>query len=416
MSEQVTIALPKLGESIVSATIVQWFKKEGDLVALDEPLLEVSTDKVNSEIPSPVAGRLVKILASVDEELQVGDPLAQVEVISSSEAKTGAPLSRQEKIIETPVATTGEMKDFFSPAVLRVSSELGITLDEMKKIKSTGAGGRITKQDVEVYAAQKSKTAQHCQPMSSQKILTACSQNQPSGPHSDSEVERLKMTGMRKAIADNMVKSFYQAPHASLINEVDVTDVLKVIAQNKEAVLAQYGVKLTITSFIAKAIAQVLQEYPLINSSLDQETILVKKFVNLGIAVSIDQGLVVPVIKNCQKMNVLEVAQSISNLSIKARSGKLSAQDVTDGTISMTNFGMSGVSIGIPIIRYPEVAIIGIGAIQKKVIALENDHMAIRSLMHVSLTFDHRVLDGMYGCGFLSALKKHLEHNLAIEG
>ena len=408
MSEQVTIALPKLGESIVSATIVQWFKKEGDLVALDEPLLEVSTDKVNSEIPSPVAGRLVKILASVDEELQVGDPLAQVEVISSSEAKAGSPLSRQEKRIETPVATTGEMKDFFSPAVLRVSSELGITLDEMKKIKSTGAGGRITKQDVEAYAAQKNKIVQHSQP--------ASSQNQLCCPHSDSEVERLKMTGMRKAIADNMVKSFYQAPHASLINEVDVTDVLKVIAQNKEAVLAQYGVKLTITSFIAKAIAQVLQEYPLINSSLDQETILVKKFVNLGIAVSIDQGLVVPVIKNCQKMNVIEVAQSISNLSIKARSGKLSSQDVSDGTISMTNFGMSGVSIGIPIIRYPEVAIIGIGAIQKKVIALENDHMAIRSLMHVSLTFDHRVLDGMYGCGFLSALKKHLEHNLGIDG
>jgi 2-oxoglutarate dehydrogenase E2 component (dihydrolipoamide succinyltransferase) len=142
----------------------------------------------------------------------------------------------------------------------------------------------------------------------------------------------------------------------------------------------------------------------------------VKKFVNLGIAVSIDQGLVVPVIKNCQKMNIVQIAQSITNLSMKARSGKLSATDVTDGTISMTNFGMSGISIGIPIIRFPEVAIIGIGAIQKKVIALENDHMAIRSLMHVSLTFDHRVLDGMYGCGFLGALQKHLENDLEIEG
>ncbi|MCX6990673.1 MAG: dihydrolipoamide acetyltransferase family protein [Chlamydiae bacterium] len=405
MSKEITIVLPKLGESIVSATIVQWFKKEGDDVALDEPLLEVSTDKVNSEIPSPVAGKLIRILASADEELQVGDPLAKISSVSALE-KGVASDSPKETSVVASIPTTGEMRDFYSPAVLRVASELGVSLDEMKKISATGAGGRITKQDIESYSMKKTSVG---------ALPPAPSCSKPAPCSMGSDIERLKMTGMRKAIADNMVKSFYQAPHATLVSEVDVSEVLKVIAQQKEPFLAKHGVKLTITSFVAKAISRALQEFPLINSSLDQDTILVKKFVNLGIAVSIDQGLIVPVIKNCQKLNIVEIAKAISDISVKARTGKLSPSDIADGTISMTNFGMSGVAIGIPIIRFPEVAIIGIGAIQRRVVALEGDLMAIRSLMHVSLTFDHRVLDGMYGCGFLAAVKKHLEHDLKLE-
>lgn len=418
MSEEITIALPKLGESIVSATIVQWFKKEGDEVLLDEPLLEVSTDKVNSEIPSPVAGRLTKILASPDEELQVGDPLAKISATSASE-KAAIPSAQIEKPASAQVQTTGAMREFFSPAVLRVASELGVSLDEMKKIPATGAGGRITKQDIEAYAVKKTAPSTSSCSQVQQAPSGACSKAQSCSSSYDnaggSEIEKLQMTGMRKAIADNMVKSFYQAPHATLVNEVDVSEVLKLIASEKDAFFAKYGVKLTITSFVAKAISRALQEYPLINSSLDKDTILVKKFVNLGIAVSIDQGLIVPVIKNCQKMNIVDIAKTITELSTKARTGKLSQSDISDGTISMTNFGMSGVAIGIPIIRYPEVAIVGIGAIQKRVVALDGDLMAIRSLMHVSLTFDHRVLDGMYGCGFLGSVKKHLEQDLKIE-
>jgi 2-oxoglutarate dehydrogenase E2 component (dihydrolipoamide succinyltransferase) len=414
MSDEITISLPKLGESIVSATIVQWFKKEGDDVALDEPLLEVSTDKVNSEIPSPVAGKLSKILASVDEELQVGDPLAKIMISSSSKQESIAPRPEMKQQLPQQTEST-EMKGFYSPAVLRLSSELGISFEEMKKITPTGAGGRITKQDIEAYAAQKCGAAKPSISLPSQAPISSCMKSEPCSQGSPSDVERLKMTGMRKAIADNMVRSFYEAPHATLVNEVDVTDALKLVAAEKEAFLARHGVKLTITSFVARAISKALQEYPLINSSLENDTILVKRFVNLGIAVSIDQGLIVPVIKNCQRLNIIEIAKAIAELSLKARTGKLSPADVADGTISMTNFGMSGVAIGVPIIRYPEVAIVGIGAIQRRVVALENDMMAIRSLMHVSLTFDHRVLDGMYGCGFLSAVKKHLEQDLKIE-
>ncbi len=386
MSDQIKVLLPKLGESIHSATIVQWFKNVGDEVRLDEPLLEVSTDKVNSEIPSPVAGILSEIHARINEELQVG---ALIALIMPSSSKASLP---QESVMDREPSSQGieDMKGVFSPSLLRIAHEQGIGIEEMQKIPGTGMGGRITKGDLEGYIEKKQKTPL-C-PLASTR-----------------DVERLKMSGMRKAIADNMVRSFYGAPHASLVVEVDVTEALKWIAQEKEAFISKTGSKLTITALIAKAITSALKEYPLINSSLEEDTILVKHFVNLGIAVSVDQGLMVPVIKQAQEMTIQELAQAIGKISSKAREGKLTLDDVKEGTITITNFGMSGVQIGIPIIRYPEVAILGIGAICKKVIPLDNGELAIRSMVHISLTFDHRVLDGMYGCGFLGALKKHIE-------
>lgn len=394
MSEEYKITLPKLGESIVSATIVQWFKKVGDTVQLDEPLLEVSTDKVNSEIPSPVSGVLGEILAHPDQELQVGDPLAviRMHLRNASEASTPQPVIERKEA----VSNSSEMKNFFSPALIRLAREQGIGMEELETIPSTGAGGRLTKRDLEVYLEKRPAS-----PCPLQKPVMA-------------DIERVKMSGMRKAIADNMVRSFYEAPHASLVTEVNVTGVMKLIQKEKEEFFAKHGAKLTITSFIAQAIAKALREYPLINSSLENDTIVVKRFVNLGIAVSVDQGIMVPVVKNCQSMALSAIANTISDLSARARSGKLAPGEVQDGTITLTNFGVSGVLIGIPIIRYPEVAIVGIGAIHKKVVPLDDDTFAIRSMMHVSLTFDHRVLDGMYGCGFLNALKQHLEKDLSI--
>lgn len=406
MSEDIKVLLPKLGESIHSATIVQWFKKIGDAVGLDEPLLEVSTDKVNSEIPSPASGILKEIHANPDQELQVGALIAVIGI--------GAQGSRAEVRVSAPSVATAapkegqgqEMKDFFSPALLRIARENGISLDELEKIPGRGMGGRLTKHDLEAYIEKRS-SSKTC-PMAAKTVIAPIQTT-------NADIERLKMTGMRKAIADNMVRSFYEAPHATLVTEVDVTATFKLIQKEKENFLAKHGFKLTITGFVARAITKALQEYPLINSSLEGDTILLKRFVNLGIAVSVDQGLMVPVIKHCQRMGITEIAKAISELSTKARSGKLNPDDVSEGTITMTNFGMSGVQIGIPIIRYPEVAIVGIGATHKKVIPLEDDVLAVRSMMHVSLTFDHRVLDGMYGCGFLGALKKHLEEDSKID-
>jgi 2-oxoglutarate dehydrogenase E2 component (dihydrolipoamide succinyltransferase) len=402
MSENYKVNLPKLGESIHSASIVQWFKKIGDHVKLDEPLLEVSTDKVNSEIPSPVSGVLQEILAHVDQELAVGAPLAVI--------ATGAHVPVAEKMgsqaanapKNTAPAST-EMKDFFSPALLRLAREKGVSMEELDRISGTGEGGRLTKKDLEVHIEKKCAPSKPC-PLATAKTAHVGS----------ADVERVKMSGMRKAIADNMVRSFYQAPHATLVMEIDITDVMKLVQNEKETFFAKHNAKLTITSFTARAVAKALQEFPLINSSLDEDTIVVKRFVNLGVAVSVDQGLMVPVVKNCQAMNLVQIAKAISDLSNKARNGKLAPDDVTDGTITITNFGMSGVEIGIPIIRYPEVAIIGMGAVHRKVMALENDVIAVRSVMNICLTFDHRVLDGMYGCAFLAALKKHLETDLSL--
>lgn len=382
MSEEVQVLLPKLGESIHSAVVVQWFKKAGDKVQLDEPLLEVSTDKINSEIPSPVKGILKEIFADVDQDVLVGELLAIIATEDYQMRKI------EKRDISSPSKESSEQnQEMFSPALLRLARENNVKMEELQKIVGTGFGGRITKRDLELHLEK--RTVEQEVPLQS--------------------VERLQMTGMRKAIADNMVRSFYEAPHATLITEIDITDIMQYIQKEKQGFLEKYQAKLTLTSFIARALIKALQEYPLLNSSLDKDTIVMKRFVNVGIAVSVEQGLLVPVLKGAQKLSLSEIAQGISSLSNKARTGKLVPNDVLEGTITITNFGMSGVQIGIPIIRYPEVAIIGVGASYKKVVPLEDNSLVVRNTVNLSLTFDHRVLDGMYGCAFLNALKQHLE-------
>ncbi|MCP5504937.1 MAG: 2-oxo acid dehydrogenase subunit E2 [Chlamydiales bacterium] len=386
MSDEVEIKLPKLGESIVSATVVQWFKKVGDTVKLDEPLLEVSTDKVNSEIPSPVSGKVTKIFANPDEELDVGASLAMIATGESVRVEEGTKKTVEEDV---KAPSSSSKKGFYTPVVLKVAQEKGVDLSELENIPATGAGGRLSKRDLEKYL-----------------------ENRKAPVESEGEVERVKMSTMRKMIADAMVDSFYTAPHATLVNEVDVTALMKHLKANKESFLKENGYKMTITSHIAKAIAKAAKKYPMINASLDKETILIKKSVNLGIAVSVDQGILVPVIANCERLTLKEIAREVATLSEKARTGNLQPDQVKEGTITMTNFGMSGTLIGTPIIRQPEVAILGVGAITKKVVALDDDTMAIRSIMHLSLSFDHRVIDGMYGCEFLAEIKHQLEKPL----
>lgn len=375
---QFEVKLPKLGESILTATVVRWFKKEGDSVRLDEPLLEVTTDKVSSEIPSPVAGFVEKIVVAVNQEVPVGALLA---ILSSS------PVASETKSAPSCEHKGAETGQFLSPAVLALLQQKGIPLQEIDRIPRAQSGGRLTKKDVEEYAAAKTRV-----PLDS---------------------EHLKMSALRKAIAENMVRSFYEAPHASLVAEVDVTSLMKLIQNQKEAFFAQHGVKLTLTSWIARAMARSVQAYPLINASLvDGDTIVMKRFVNLGIAVSVEQGVMVPVIHGCQALSLPEIARRIADVAAKARLNQLTLQDVQDGSITLTNFGMTGVLMGTPIIRYPEVAIVGVGSVIKRVVPLDNDAFGVRSMLMVSLTFDHRVLDGLYGCGFLGEVKRRLESDL----
>ena len=371
------VTLPKLGESIMGATVVSWLVQEGDEVTLDQPLLEVSTDKVNSEIPSPVAGKVQKILVEEEEEIEIGAPLVMIategEVVVEEKPQKPCPMKQES----------------FSPAVLRLAQVEGIDIETLRQIKGSGDSGRITKRDVESFLATQRETPT--------AIL-------PTGGE-----ERVEMSSMRKAIADNMVRSFYEAPHASLVSEVDVTEVMRLIKENKAKFFETHGVKLTITSFIIQALTKALQKFPMINSSLEKETIVMKRYINAGMAVHVEKGLVVPVVKNCQERNIVSLAKAVSDLSTRAREHKLAPDDVQEGTITLTNFGMTGALIGVPIIRYPEVAIIGVGTIQKRVVVRDDDSFAVRQMVYLTLTFDHRVIDGIYGCQFLAAFKEQLE-------
>ena len=375
MSEKFEVKMPKLGESIVSATIVSWFKKVGDRVEVDEPLLEVSTDKVNSEIPSPVAGVIGHIVAQPDETYDVDAVLCTIETAEGVQVAS----------VESPKVEAScqvESKEgFYSPAVLRFARDNAISTSELDEIPRSGSGNRLSRKDVQNYLSKRG-TSDH---------------------------ERVKMSGMRKAIAEQMVKSFYEAPHASLIAEVDITDIIAHIKETKESFIAEHGAKLTVTSYIAQAIAKAALKFPHINASLEEDTIVVKKFVNVGIAVSVDHAIQVPVIRNVHTSSLADIAKSVADLAEKAKSNSLKPDDVQAGTITMTNFGMGGALIGIPIIRYPEVAIVGVGKIERKLKVMEDDSTAIRSMVHLSLTFDHRAIDGMYGCQFLAEVKKQLE-------
>ena len=394
MSKKVTVTLPKLGESILGATILHWLKKVGDRIAIDEGLVEVSTDKVNSEIPSPVKGILKEILAKENEEIEVGAPLASIEIDDEFLESVSPEIKLQEN---TAKSESREKASFFSPSVLRYAQMEGITIEVLQQMEGTGEGGRVTKKDIEKYASTKKAP---CPLKSEPKVASQSS----SGTE-----DRIKMTGLRKAIAENMVRSFYEAPHASLVIEADVTDIMNLIAREKKAFLDNHGAKLTITSFIIQALTKALSQFPLLNASLEDETIILKRFINVGIAVNIEGGLVVPVIKNCQERNLVSIAKSVSDLSQRARNNKLAPDDITQGSVTLTNFGMTGALIGVPIIRYPEVAIIGAGTIKKRVVVKDDDSFAIRQMMYLTLTFDHRVIDGIYGCEFLNALKHNLE-------
>ena len=391
MDKEIEIRLPKLGESILSATVVTWLKKEGELIELDEPLLEVSTDKVNSEIPSPVAGRLKAIHVAVDEEVDVGALIAVV----TSEVST----SKSEETLPTQQTAPSEigedqsMRGFFTPNVLRFAREKGIGVQELEEIPGTGSRGRLSRKDVEAYLSKRETT----------------SKSEPSS--SSQEADKIPLTSLRKSIAKNLADSYREIPHATLIFEVDMSLKLEQLGKSKEAFMQKNGCKLSVTALIAKALVDAVKKYPLVNASFGESAITLKRSVNLGIAVSVDQGVMVPVIRNCQERDLASIAKEIAQLAQKAREGMLRPEDVQDGTLTLTNFGISQAVAGFPIIRAPEAVIIGAGAIQKRVVVVE-DAQKIRSMLTLSLTFDHRVFDGMYGCDFLGEVKRNLEKGL----
>lgn len=387
------ILLPKLGESILSATVVSWLKKEGERVALDEPLLEVSTDKVTSEIPSPFAGILKKIVAQTDQEIKVGEVLGVIE----TEMENAAPLKEQGNFSdsterdkkEKPFNAAGKAKksSFLSPAVKKLLREHRISSEEMHKIPCSGK--RLSRSDVEAYLEKREKPAQ------------------TGDTGQASSEETVPLSPLRKKIAENLSRTCC-IPTASVFVEADITGLYQFIQQEKESFLAREKAKLTITSFVAFAIGRAALKLPLINSTLSDGKIKIHRRVNLGLAIDRKEGLVVPVIKDAHRKEYQELARDIAVFKDKALKDRLALEEMQNGTVTLTNFGMGGVLFGIPLLRCPESAIIGMGAIQKKNVLSDDGKILKQYRLPISMTFDHRHIDGMYACSFMQEIKNIL--------
>lgn len=408
---KVEMVMPKLGESITEGTILKWLKKEGDVVEKDELILEISTDKVDSEIPTPVPGKIVQILAHEGDVVEVGKPIAIIATEGeASDAKTAA-------AEETPKAETAESEGkteqapiskkekpkgrrFYSPVVMNMAQEHGIGMDELEKIEGSGINGRVTKKDLLRYLEQKKQAPK----AETGTMPSAAPQTVVSG----TEVEVLPLDNMRKRIAEHMVHSKHTSAHVSLYTEVDMQNVVKIIERNKAAFKAREGFSLTYTPFIVEATVKALKEFPLLNASLDGDRILVKKFYNIGIAVALENGLIVPNIFQADTKNLLGLARAVHDVATRARNKRLNPDEIQNGTFSISNFGVFGTTIGFPIINQPQVAIMGVGAVKKRPVVI-NDAIAIRPIMYLSLTIDHRLIDGAMGSQFLERVREYLE-------
>lgn len=458
--ERIEVMMPQMGESVVEATVIGWNKSVGDEVEEDETLLEISTDKVDSEVPSPAAGTLVEILAEENDTIEVGQPIAIISTGKGAASGSSAPKSdsgsssnkkEEKKLSKEEVAATtpdqlmqnngtsgsgggsepqriGSDGRFFSPLVRSIAKEESISQEELESIEGSGQGGRVSKKDILGYVEDK-KSGKVSAPSSS-KSSAGLSKPSSSSKSSDGsisagqldikspsgEVEIIKMDRMRKMIADHMVKSVQTSAHVTTFAEVDVTNMVKWRNANKNAFQQKTGHKLTFTPLFVEAIIKAMLEFPLINSSVNGDEIHVKKDINFGLAVALgdggEGGLIVPVIKKAQQQNLVGLAESVNEVATKARSKKLSPDDLVGGTITLTNYGSVGNIMGTPIINQPQVAIIGTGAIEKKPVVLETENgdvIAIRQMMYLSMSYDHRIIDGAHGGAFLNRIKQILQ-------
>lgn len=430
--------MPKMGESIMEATILKWLKQEGDKVEVDETVLEIATDKVDSDIPSPVEGVIKKILHQEDEVVEIGKVIAIIETegeaevsASPSVAEQDEPTKKEETPKETPPAkeekqtpqpavaeTTptdySKSERFYSPLVKNMAKEEGIDLSELEQIPGTGLGGRVTKADMLSYIKTRGqKSIPQAQSASTQQTAQTAATSSAPTYQTGGDVEIIEMDRMRKVIADHMVKSKQTSPHVTSFVEVDVTNLVNWRNKVKNAFLQKYDEKITFTPIFIEAIVKAIKDFPLINISVDGDKIIRKKAINIGMATALPSGnLIVPVIKNSENLNLLGLAKQVNDLAGRARANKLKPDDIQGGTFTITNVGTFGNVMGTPIINQPQVAIMATGAIKKKPAVLETeagDVIAIRHLMYLSMSYDHRVVDGSLGGAFIRKVADYLE-------
>ncbi|MBI5756599.1 MAG: 2-oxo acid dehydrogenase subunit E2 [Nitrospirae bacterium] len=392
------IIMPQMGESVVEGAILRWLVSEGEKVKKDQPIVEISTDKVDTEIPSPAAGVLRKILHGIDETVPVGTVLALLEEVPEDVVEEAEPAKVQQtpaaEVQKTTIEVGVEIEKRYSPLVRRLAKEYGV---DLKNIMGSGAGGRVSKQDLLDYIAGIQRTT--IQEEAAVKGVV----------EAEKAIEEiLPLSPMRKMIAERMVQSKNAAPHVTTTFEVDMTGIARYRETNKDAVFKSHGVHLTYLPFIIFASASALKEYPVLNSSWSDNGIVIKKYINIGIAVSLEDGLIVPVIKGADTRNLIELAKEGYDLAQRARNKRLKVEEVQNSTFTITNYGISGSLFGTPIIMPPHAAILGIGAITKRPVII-NDSIAIRQMVYLSLSFDHRVTDGAQADKFLSKIKDILE-------
>jgi 2-oxoglutarate dehydrogenase E2 component (dihydrolipoamide succinyltransferase) len=433
------LKLPKMGESVAEATITSWLKNVGDTIEMDEAVLEIATDKVDSEVPSEVDGTLVEILFNVDELVQIGQTIAIIET-DAAQATESQPEESEEEVTETPstdpvgqaaaVALEQEITDasndysnsesFYSPLVKNIAKEENISLDQLEAINGTGKEGRVTKNDILQYVQDKKED---------KVVVSSTTPQTPAAPASHSAApkqaptaapvsvnggdEIIEMTRMGKLIAHHMVASVQTSAHVQSFIECDVTNIWNWRKKNKDAFAKREGEKLTFTPIFMEAVAQAIKEFPMVNIAIDGDKIIKRKNINLGMAAALPDGnLIVPVIKNADQLNLVGMAKAVNDLAGRARNGKLKPDDTQGGTYTVTNVGTFGSVLGTPIINQPQVAILALGAIRKVPAVVETpdgDFIGIRMKMFLSHSYDHRVVNGALGGQFVQRVAHLLE-------
>lgn len=436
---EVEILLPKMGESVAEATIVHWIKKEGDTVEADEPIIEIATDKVDSEVPAPEDGVLVKQLCKEGDVIEVGQPIAIIRIggdAAQPAATAPAAAATPEPAVSTngsdiikepvaagsaePISKSGPSGRFYSPLVRKIAESEGIGMAELEQIEGSGLDGRVTKKDILNYIPNRATAAQPVQekpqPAAPQPQKAVVSEKPTiKGPTisigADDEV--VEMDRMRKIISEHMVMSKHTSPHVTSYVEVDVTNIVNWRNKWKNKFEQREGEKLTFTPIFIEAIAKAIKEMPLVNVSTDGSNIIKRKHINIGMATALPTGnLIVPVIHDADQLNLLGLAKKVNDLATRARENRLKPEDIQNGTYTVTNVGTFGNVMGTPIINQPQAAIMAIGAIRKKPAVIETpqgDFIGIRSMMFLSHAYDHRIIDGALGGSFVRRVADILE-------
>jgi 2-oxoglutarate dehydrogenase E2 component (dihydrolipoamide succinyltransferase) len=443
----VDLVMPKMGESIMEATILKWHKKPGDAVRMDETVLEIATDKVDTEVPSTEEGTIAELLYKENDVVPVGEVIARI----TTDVTEAVPTTPQEKQIypqeeaeifvqshpaaapssSTPATGTATPSSngnrFYSPLVLNIAAQEGVSLSELEKMPGTGNEGRVTKKDILDYVSKRrreigswrSESRNQEQQVSIEKQTSSEERQLPTVNRQVStipggNVEIIEMDRMRRMIADHMVRSKHTSAHVTSFSEADVTNMVLWREKVKKDFEKREGTKITFTPLFIEAVVRCIKRFPLVNSSVEGDRIIVKKDINIGMATALPNGnLIVPVIRNADQLNLVGLARQVNTLADNARNNKLRPEDIDGGTFTLTNVGTFGSLMGTPIINQPQVAILAVGAIKKRPVVIETPHgdsIAIRHMMYLSLSYDHRIVDGSLGATFLTAVANELEN------